>query len=326
LFESTGKCLVIIFHRDSWVTVALIITLAVGSISADSEAAEKKVAAENPHGNAMLCTACHTSVTGGALRFEGNVTQLCGSCHDGRLAGREVHPVNVAPTAAIAGRIPPEFPLKNGLITCFTCHDMRPDCGGRPPDAKSTYHLLRGWQTSDPLAFCSHCHASQDYRPFNAHDQLDARHAKTDTCAWCHVDVPDVNSYREEAAPRTLRDTSSRVCANCHPMMEGHPTHAHVGATPSQEFLWHMSAYEMQPKLRMPFEQLLKYASASRRTPRAIPLDENGRIACYTCHNPHEKGLLSEANPGSLGAEPKQAAHHRLRAREGKVCIVCHEK
>ncbi len=274
----------------------------------------------------MLCTACHTSAAGHDLQFEGDVTQLCESCHDSRRAGREVHPVNLAPSAAVGERIPPEFPLKNGWVTCLTCHDVRPDCVGRPSDAKPAYRLLRGWQTSEPLAFCSHCHASENFRPFNAHDQMDANRARTDTCVWCHSDIPDVNAYRDEAASFTLRDRSSRVCANCHPMSEGHPTHAHVGTTPSAEFIWHISAYELQPKLRLPFEQRLRYATAAKRTPRAIPFDENGRIACYTCHNPHEKGLLPDANPRSLGAEPKQAATHRLRAREGKVCVVCHDK
>jgi len=234
--------------------------------------------------------------------------------------------MNVAPSAAMASRIPPEFPLKSGLVTCLTCHDVRPDCEGRPSDPRLAYRLLRGWQTSAPLAFCSHCHASEDYRPFNAHDQVEANRAKTDTCIWCHNDIPDVNSYREEAAAYALRDKSSRVCANCHPMSEGHPTHAHVGTTPPTEFMWHISAYELQPKLRLPFEQRLRYATAAKRTPRAIPFDEDGRIACYTCHNPHEKGLLPDANPRSLGGEPKQAVTHRLRAREGKVCVVCHDK
>jgi hypothetical protein len=203
---------------------------------------------------------------------------------------------------------------------------VSPDCKTSRPETTPQPHRLRGWRAADPLEFCARCHTPQDYRPFNTHDQLDAGRAKTDTCAWCHADIPDVNSYRDEATPRPLRDTSSRVCTNCHPMMTDHPTRAHVGATPSQELLWHMSAYEMQAKLRLPIEQLVKFAIANRRAPRAVPLDENGRIACYTCHNPHEKGLLPEANPRSLGAEPKQATRHRLRAREGKVCIVCHEK
>lgn len=234
--------------------------------------------------------------------------------------------MNVAPSAAIAGRMLPEFPLQAGLLTCLTCHDVSRDCKVGSPEVGPRHHLLCGWQASNPLAFCSHCHTSEGYRPFNAHDQVEANRAKTDTCAWCHTDVPDANFYQEEAARYTLRDKSSKVCLNCHPMMKDHPTHSHMEATPSAELMWHISAYELQPKLRLSFEQRLKYTSAVRRTPRAIPFDENGRIACYTCHNPHEKGLLPDANPRSLGAEPEQAAAHRLRAREGKVCVVCHDK
>ena len=234
--------------------------------------------------------------------------------------------MNLTPSTAIAGRMLPEFPLQDGRLTCLTCHDVSRDCKAGPPDATPRHYLLRGWQASNPMVFCSHCHASDDCRPFNAHDQVEARRAKTDTCVWCHADVPDVNFYQEEAAPHTLRDKSSRVCLNCHPMVKDHPTHSHMGTTPPAELLWHISAYELQPKLRLSFEQRLKYTSTVRRTPRAVPFDENGRIACYTCHNPHEKGLLPDANPRSLGAEPKQAAMHRLRAREGKVCVVCHDK
>jgi hypothetical protein len=260
------------------------------------------------------------------LHFGGVVSQLCESCHDGRLAGREIHPVNLTPSAAMAGRIPAELPLRNGTLTCLTCHDVGGDCKANEIDTGPRHHLLREWQASDPLAFCSRCHASEDYRPFNAHDQIDANGPKTDVCAWCHSDVPDVDSYREEAPANTLRGKSSKVCVNCHSMGKDHPTHSHMEATPSAETMSHISAYELQAKLRLPFDQLLKFATAAKRTPRAIPFDENGRIACYTCHNPHEKGLLPEANPRSLGAEAKQATRHRLRAREGKVCVVCHDK
>jgi hypothetical protein len=222
--------------------------------------------------------------------------------------------------------MPPEFPLQAGLLTCLTCHDVTRDCKAGSSDGSPRHHLLRGWEPSSPMAFCSHCHASEDYRPFNAHDQVQGGRAKTDTCIWCHVDVPDVNSYREGAPHYTLRDKSSQVCSNCHLMVQDHPTHAHLGTAPPMDVMWHISAYELQPKLRLSFEQRLKYTTAVRRAPRAIPFDEDGRIACYTCHNPHEKGLLPDANPRSLGAEPKQATQHRLRAREGKACVVCHDK
>ena len=90
--------------------------------------------------------------------------------------------------------------------------------------------------------------------------------------------------------------------------------------------MWYMSAYEMQLQMRLPFEQLLKYVRAAKRAPRTIPLDENGGITCYSCHNPHENGLLPSWNPRSVGAESKHALSSRLRARGGNVCIVCHKE
>jgi hypothetical protein len=97
-------------------------------------------------------------------------------------------------------------------------------------------------------------------------------------------------------------------------------------AIPTKKMMWHMSAYEMQHQMRLPFKQLLEYVRAANRVPRSIPLDENGRITCYSCHNPHEKGLLPNRNPRSVGAESRKAANHRLRAGEGTACRVCHEK
>jgi hypothetical protein len=90
--------------------------------------------------------------------------------------------------------------------------------------------------------------------------------------------------------------------------------------------MWYMSAHELQTTMRLPFPQLLRYVRTAKRTPRSIPLDEEGRITCYSCHNPHEKGLLPSGNPRSVGAEPKQVANHRVRSREGKLCAACHQK
>jgi hypothetical protein len=212
------------------------------------------------------------------------------------------------------------------MLTCLSCHDVGWGCTAEQPRVAPNPGFLRRWQASDPLAFCLHCHALGDYRPFNAHDQLDTGRVEIDTCAWCHLDVPDVNSRAAEDVTYALRGKSVEICANCHSVAQGHPTGSHMGAVPSAQFLWHMAAYELQPKMRLPFEQLFEYASTARRSPRSIPLDENGRITCYTCHNPHEKGLLPSSKPRSVGAEPDQAEHHRVRAREGKLCIVCHEK
>jgi len=286
-------------------------------------------AGRNPHGDPTRCGVCHRPVVDDrrALRFDGNVLQLCRSCHEGRLAPREVHPVDLMPSEAILQRIPSEFPLAGGRLTCLTCHDLSGDCTTGPPIPALNRNALRGNRVPNSFLFCFHCHAKESYSSFNVHDQLEAGETKADTCLWCHTDVPDVNSPDEAKVPYGLRGTPATLCRNCHRMMEDHPAgRPHMNATPTSEMMWQMSAYEMQSKMRLPFAQLREYARVAGRSPRSMPLDENGRITCTTCHNPHAKGLLPSRNPRSVGSESKHAANRRLRSPEGKICAACHQK
>lgn len=276
-----------------------------------------------------MCSSCHASAAArrGNLLFDGNVSHLCRSCHDGQRAAREAHPVDLAPSKVMAERIPREFPLDKGVLTCSTCHDVVRQCRTSRPVGGSERNFLRGAEVAHPLEFCFRCHARQSTRPFNAHDQLAAGKPKSDACIWCHTSVPDVDARPEAGASHALRAKSHGVCNNCHPVAKGHPNDGpHMGATPPAEMMWYMSAYEIQPRMNLPLKQLLEYVRAAERTPRSIPLDEAGRVTCYSCHNPHERGLLPAWNPRSTGAEPKQAQNHRLRAREGQLCKACHQK
>lgn len=308
---------------SAWLALLLLRPLA-----AEEAPAKEEGIAQNPHGDSGLCLSCHTAPAGGreTLRFDGNVSHLCQSCHDGQRASREVHGVDVAPSPAMAKRIPPGFPLERGRLTCLSCHDMTPGCRAKPEAVTSNHNILRGSLGPEPWMFCFRCHVQEDYRPFNPHDQIAAGQPKTDTCAWCHVGVPDVKAPSPQNAPYGLRTESSSLCRNCHVVAQDHPVHAHLQATPSPDMMVYMSAHEMQSKMRLSLPQLLKYARTTKRTPRSIPLDAQGRIACYSCHNPHEKGLLPSRDPRSVGAERKQAINHRVRTTEGKVCIVCHQK
>ena len=88
-----------------------------------------------------------------------------------------------------------------------------------------------------------------------------------------------------------------------------------------------MAANEMRSKMRLPFEELLKIVKAAKRQPRSVPLPETSRLTCYTCHNPHEVGVIKASNPRALGADAKQAKFRRLRtSRKGQMCQTCHNK
>lgn len=309
---------------------ALVIVLSLRSVLAGGENnVNKGEPAKNPHGDPVLCSSCHTSAVAGrgALRFGGSVSQLCQSCHDGRIATREVHPVDLKPSAAMAKNIPYDIPLENGKLTCFSCHDISGDCRPGKSATMLNRNLLRGSRVSHPMEFCFRCHKQENYRAYNAHDQLEAGKPKTYICIWCHAGVPNLDSRLKDDASHALRSKSFGVCNNCHTVEKDHPTgKSHMYATPTTEMKWHMSAYEMQPRMKLSFKQLLEYVRVTNRAPRSIPLDENGRITCYSCHNPHEEGLFPNWNPRSIGAEPKQAVNHRLRAHEGIACRACHEK
>jgi len=51
-----------------------------------------------------------------------------------------------------------------------------------------------------------------------------------------------------------------------------------------------------------------------------LPLNEEGKITCPTCHNPHEKGVIPDYRAGAKGA----GKQNRQRL-SGNICIKCHQ-
>jgi len=168
-----------------WVVSPGAAILLLGLVWAGQNDPNPQEFAENPHRDTAPCLACHTSAQGGrdTLRFNGDVSVLCESCHDGRLAAREAHAVNLTPSPTMAQRIPADLPLEGGVLTCLTCHDIAQDCSGKPPAQPFDPSFLRGAGKSDHLTFCFHCHVPEDYRPFNPHHQLEAGKPKPDAVA-----------------------------------------------------------------------------------------------------------------------------------------------
>jgi hypothetical protein len=88
-------------------------------------------------------------------------------------------------------------------------------------------------------------------------------------CVDCHTRVPKAD---EHAPDYFLVDAPSESCLGCHSETEHAGVKEHVG-----------------------------------KDPGPLPADENGKIACFTCHDPHPEGVL----PGRRVYKSTVSAHTR---------------
>jgi hypothetical protein len=75
-----------------------------------------------------------------------------------------------------------------------------------------------------------------------------------------------------------------------------------------------------QHVLTKPSREMIKYLEQNEQTLNVtIPLVPRERITCSTCHNPHQKGVITY-EPSAKGAD----APDRLRIEDPALCVVCH--
>lgn len=282
----------------------------------------------NPHGDPASCLACHRETEGNADNAPKAqaASSICQACHIERTATHSLHPVDRVPSQALTTQWPAEFPLKEGRMTCLTCHDILQDCrleASQPPVKKNR---LRAPQSHGPAGICRACHVPTAHSRHNVHAQLNAGQPRAESCQWCHPPADDLDTILAEAKPYALRQNAADLCTNCHAVAREHPSGGpHMGIKPSAEMRWYMAAVEMQSHMILSLKQLKRYAQAAQREPQAVPFDDQGRLTCVSCHNPHEQGLWPAADRRAAGAEPAQATDHRLRIGQGKQCLGCHE-
>jgi hypothetical protein len=224
------------------------------------------------------------------LLSPGDATQLCRRCHP----GVEHHPLGVTSTAATWKMDFANFPLEKEAVTCVTCHKplecTAQEAGGNP-------RFLRAGPYNAAAEFCARCHEDEKFSSLDPHDQIDETgEIYSKKCLYCHATVPSVT-----ADPDELRytDTLTALCVSCH------RTGPHPAA---QDHL-----------LPMPPAMLGTLREYEERRQVRLPLDEERRVVCTTCHNPHERGLLK--GPAGVGADEKV----RLRLTTyNEQCTPCH--
>lgn len=265
-----------------------------------------KPSVANPHWRPDSCHVCHESSADRDPRLVmAEVDSLCVSCHDGKRAHAESHPIGW-PAAGSRTVAPHGWPLVEGRIGCVTCHTFDDHCTPSPQRPKENVAFVRGFDAAEPIGMCRACH-TQDAARLNPHLPVDAvGHGGMNTCALCHSRTPPIPADGRRSGVANLRSDGSRVCLGCHTM--------HVDPAP-------------QGHLNLPLSQAMmaRLRESGAGSP-PLPLAD-GRVACYSCHNPHAHDTFQpESELGAAAESPAGQRDNRLRLGPVELCLTCHEK
>ncbi|MEW6428945.1 MAG: hypothetical protein AB1568_13025 [Thermodesulfobacteriota bacterium] len=238
------------------------------------------------------CIWCHDA--GYDLHKDG---MFCLDCHGDFLTNH--HPVDFSPPESeMLSWRESSLPLYDGKIQCLTCH-----AGHHGGENRETLMLLRGGEYPDFRQFCFKCHYQEKYAAIDIHQMLDdgGNFRQLNgrlVCSYCHIETPHPD--KDTTYDVHFRADAPFLCWRCHPAMPGNFFHEHFLVKPSEKVLARKQQYEQEHTV-------------------ILPLVPRGKISCSTCHNPHQKGVLSE--PAAARGADYWA---RLRLRPTELCLACH--
>jgi|Deesub1362A_J573_1020465.scaffolds.fasta_scaffold00004_394 predicted CXXCH cytochrome family protein len=236
--------------KRRFLLLGLLIVISISAIAAYTISKEPHKFSERE------CRNCHLAPYKNPKWLIASVTRLCKKCHRKTIRASS-HPVDVEPKLA---RIPADLPLKNGKITCNTCHNIHSE--SRLVFGIKSYFLRR--PTTDMKFFCIACHEEDRQKP--GHKEL--------------ITLAHIGSKYRVTDPTQPLDPLSVQCIGCHDGTIGSPVNYSLGGG-----IWaHIDdAHPIG----------VHYNTARMRRGGLAPismLDRRirffaGRIGCGTCHD-----------------------------------------
>ncbi|MCX7098590.1 MAG: hypothetical protein NTV43_11880 [Methylococcales bacterium] len=171
---------------------------------------------------------------------------------------------------------PATFELKTGrLLQCKTCHGLeKMDEIAYDKVDKLDANFLRGGPYRDFEAFCYQCHAKKDNERPNIHLLMaDNGDIKKQNCLYCHEEVNEQRDKARSPSNLKLRLPIEDVCLGCHLKTPHLNALEHQEAKPKDEMKKHMQAMEKKHGI-------------------ILPLAQNGKVVCVSCHSPHSDGVI----------------------------------
>jgi predicted CXXCH cytochrome family protein len=252
-------------------------------------ASEPATPPPGPHGE-IACSDCHPEGYESAA--------ACLECHE---LDENLHPDAVLPTFAI----PDVFPLREGRVTCTSCHRLHEPTGPR---------ALRGFAeglATELKGFCGACHGER-LAGSNPH----RADVGEDRCAFCHASL-DVGAVLA-GQTATARTGADRLCNFCHDVKSrDHPRNIDpvldlpddLPTGPGGEITC-ITCHHPHGSSRFTHYIREEYASHFERGRQDNPHVDD-RAACPACH----------VGRGPENITPKT---HELRFDAILLCISCH--
>ena len=317
---------------------------------------------ENPHWSADKCDACHRMSGPIAMPIApASVDAACIGCHDGAKAVAESHPVGrIALTSSTTP--PADWPLVDGRLGCLTCHDVKRHCDITAARPAANAAMLRGAALGGSVRFCLQCHEGSDSWRISPHQQVrDDGTIREETCGFCHT-ADSARLALSGGEKPVLRSRGSNVCLGCHSKHWDYFPEGHVDRPLTSEIarrlgdLTHRSSagrgderdrvidpaatsdtMHATPNARAEAGATaengaaVEFAKSDQSQPhlhadqRLLPI-EGGRVVCYTCHNPHQAGLIAAGAPVGRHASLASDVQAHLRMDRQDLCLTCHGK